>query len=166
MTSRRQHKKSNKLSLPQLDNCKTRKDTKNCITKQVPNTKKPHKQWEQRFTMNKQQQKSKTLKFILSIVLIQHRKIPGMTEELLTGTSIINSNNFYYSRSLLYIEMIQTVAPDSDPMTACQIVNHETAALVFQEWHCLNLLVFFREMILVNSVLFVFITRFGTFWLL
>ena len=31
--------KSNKLSLLQRDDCKTRMDNKNCITKQEPNTK-------------------------------------------------------------------------------------------------------------------------------
>ena len=38
MTSRKQIKYSNQLSLPQRDDCKPRKDTKNCIAKQGPNT--------------------------------------------------------------------------------------------------------------------------------
>ena len=42
-TSGRQSKQSNQSSHPQQDACKTRKDTKFCITKQVPNTK-PQKQ--------------------------------------------------------------------------------------------------------------------------
>ena len=37
-TDQRHRKEENQLSLPQRDECKTRKDTKHCITKQEPNT--------------------------------------------------------------------------------------------------------------------------------
>ena len=51
--TRRQLKQSNQLSLPRQDNCKTRKDTKYCITEQT--TQNPYKQCEAKTAINPKQ---------------------------------------------------------------------------------------------------------------